>query len=98
MSGSFKTFPKPILVQNDSDCSPSRQDRFGNKFRYLEQKISFKDEILERPIESIIEYDQVELDIDYGSIEENTLKKYEKRKKKLRRKKRLKKMCSCILQ
>ena len=53
MSGSFKTYPKSILSHNSADFDQSRVDRYGNTFRTLEQHISFKDELLEVPIESI---------------------------------------------
>lgn len=82
MSEDSKAIPKPILVQDDSDYDPTRVDRFGNKFKYLEQHISFKDEIMQTPLECVIEYDQVEVEVQDSSTEEKAKPSKEKIKKK----------------
>ena len=82
MSEDSKAIPKPILVLDDSDFDPARVDRFGNKFKYLEQHISFKDEIMQAPLESVIEYDQVEVEIQDSSTEKKSKQGKENIKKK----------------
>ena len=111
MSGEFKPIPKPILVINDSDFDPARVDRFGNRFKYLEQHISFKDEIMQVPLECVIEYDQVEVEVQDLSTEEKAKPAKEKSKKKKesqseessenkedKQSKVKKKGCNCVLQ
>lgn len=111
MSGSFKTYPKSILSHNDTDFDPNRVDRYGNNFKYLEQHISFKDKVLEEPLESILEIEQISLytkqepeTSDKEKQDENddvsTARKKPKtkssKKKKHRRPKN--KNCSCLIQ
>jgi hypothetical protein len=82
MSFDGKASPKPILIQNEAEFDPKRVDRFGNKFKYLEQHISFKDQIMEAPLESVIEYDQVEVDIENSSCSEAEKHSKEKGRKR----------------
>ena len=95
MSDSFKTFPKPILVSNSTDFDPSRKDRFGHKFKYLEQHISFKDEILEAPLESVLEYEQINIELHSLPDEKP---RSSTPKPHIRKEKMNKKGCSCSIQ
>lgn len=82
MSEELKPIPKPILVVDDCDYDPTRVDRFGNKFKYLEQHISFKDEIMKTPLDCVIEYDQIEVQVQDSFTEEKEKPSKEKSKKK----------------
>lgn len=95
MSDSFKTFPKPILISNSTDFDPTRKDRFGHKFKYLEQHISFKDEILEAPLESVVEYEQIKIELI--SLPEEKCKSSTSTPP-IRKIKSNKKGCSCSIQ
>lgn len=98
MSGSFKTFPKTILVTDLALCDDDRVDRFGNKFKTLAQKLSFRDCVLDKAVDSVVEYDQVEVEIERGSSEGEDEARFQKRVKSLKRKKLLKKKCGCCVQ
>ena len=98
MSGSFKTFPKTIMVSDYADFDHTRVDRFGNKFKTMAQKLSFRDGVMDQPIDSIVEYDQVEVEIERGSSEGEDEQRFQNRVKKLKRKKLLKKKCGCCVQ
>lgn len=95
MSGSFKTYPKPSIISNNAEFDPEREDRFGHKFKYLEQHISFKDQILEEPLVSVLEYDQINIEIvpTKGEKYSSGLKKSHSKKSKGK-----KKGCSCNIQ
>lgn len=75
MSESFKTYPKSILCHNDLDYDTERQDRFGHNFKYLSQHISFKDKVLDEPLESIIIIDAVNEDDNEEKNDPNSTKK-----------------------
>ncbi|OMJ67556.1 hypothetical protein SteCoe_35249 [Stentor coeruleus] len=111
MSGSFKTYPKSILSHNDTDFDPNRVDRYGNNFKYLEQHISFKDKVLEEPLESILEIEQINFytkqepetsdkdkqdENDQACTDRERCKIKSSKKKKHRRPKN--KHCSCLIQ
>lgn len=108
MSGSFKTYPKPILSHNDIGYDPNRIDRYGKNFKFMEQHISFKDNILEEPLESILEIEQIiigdkdeqETRVKEKSDNKETVKKknIDKLEKHKRHKKSKKKHCSCYIQ
>ena len=91
MSDNFGTFPKSIMCHSDVYFDVARTDRFGNSFRNLEQRISFKDKVLEEPLESIHIIDPEDLEAP-APLEINT------EPKKLEKNKKIIKRCSCSIQ
>ncbi|OMJ79211.1 hypothetical protein SteCoe_20812 [Stentor coeruleus] len=112
MSGSFKTYPRAILTHNEVEYDPDRVDRYGHNFKFMEQHISFKDNVLEEPLESILEIEQINM-VSKDKIEEEGSEEIDDEDKKDNNKK-LKidgkvekpkrgqnskcKRCSCIIQ
>ncbi|OMJ65920.1 hypothetical protein SteCoe_37421 [Stentor coeruleus] len=112
MSGSFKTYPKTILSHNELEYDPNRVDRYGNNFKFMEQHISFKDNVLEEPLESILEIEQINImpkdkidEVDNEEIDDEDEKDNDKKlkidgkvEKPKHRKNSKSKRCSCIIQ
>lgn len=112
MSGNFKTYPRAILSHNEVEFDPNRVDRYGHNFRFMEQHISFKDKVLEEPLESIFEIEQINImskdridKADNEEIDDDDEKNNDKKRKtdgKVEKPKRGQnskcKRCSCIIQ